>query len=143
MTTSLFASALDPAVLVLEDGTRYAGRAYGARTLAYIDCMRDLDVTVGPALLRELAPATRALFEACRWYCSRIEAVGRRVVEAALPEGGGPFAPVVGQVMGRLMRLPPEIGAEVEVGTGEAHFGRQTREVRPCEALALDKLAVE
>ncbi len=30
MTTSPFASALDPAVLVLEDGSRHAGRAYGA-----------------------------------------------------------------------------------------------------------------
>ncbi|RZI90413.1 MAG: carbamoyl-phosphate synthase small subunit [Microbacterium sp.] len=31
MTTSLFASTNDPAVLVLEDGTRHRGRAYGAR----------------------------------------------------------------------------------------------------------------
>jgi carbamoyl-phosphate synthase small subunit len=31
MTSSSFTSTLDPAVLVLEDGTRHAGRAYGAR----------------------------------------------------------------------------------------------------------------
>ncbi|KZE90845.1 glutamine-hydrolyzing carbamoyl-phosphate synthase small subunit [Microbacterium sp. TNHR37B] len=31
MTTPTFAQTLDPAVLVLEDGTRHAGRAYGAR----------------------------------------------------------------------------------------------------------------
>ena len=28
---------------------RNAGRAYGARTLCYLDCIRDLDVTIGPA----------------------------------------------------------------------------------------------
>ena len=37
--------------------TRNPGRAYGARTLAYVDCMRDLDVTLGPDLLAEIAPA--------------------------------------------------------------------------------------
>jgi len=31
MTTSAFSPTLDPAVLVLEDGSRHAGRAYGAR----------------------------------------------------------------------------------------------------------------
>ena len=50
---------------------RNPGRAYGARTLAYVDCMRDLDVTIGPGLVAEIAPALQVLFEAGRWYCGR------------------------------------------------------------------------
>src|SRR5262249_33061179 len=51
---------------------RNPGKAYGARTLAYVDCLRDLDVTVGPALVADVAPALQTLFEACRWYCGEV-----------------------------------------------------------------------
>ena len=38
--------------------SRNPGRAYGARTLAYVDCMRDLDVTLGPRCSSsDIAPA--------------------------------------------------------------------------------------
>ena len=75
---------------------RNAGRAYGARTLCYLDCMRDLDVTIGPGLLGEIAPALQVLFEAGSWYCGRVNEIGRRVIERALPTGGrGPFLPVL------------------------------------------------
>ena len=67
---------------------RNAGRAYGARTLCYLDCMRDLDVTIGPGLLDEIAPALEVLFEAGSWYCGRVNEISRRVIERALPTGG-------------------------------------------------------
>ena len=88
---------------------RNAGRAYGARTLCYLDCMRDLDVTIGPGLLDEIAPALRVLFEAGSWYCGRVNEIGRRVIERALPTGGrGPFLPVLTQVLRTIMQLPPD-----------------------------------
>jgi Lantibiotic dehydratase, N terminus len=93
---------------------RNAGRAYGARTLCYLDCMRDLDVTIGPGLLGELAPALQALFEAGSWYCGRVNEIGRQVIERALPAGGrGPFLPVLMEALRTIMQLPPELADEV------------------------------
>jgi Lantibiotic dehydratase, N terminus len=112
-------TALPEALAVLDDvfvaltgraPTRNHGRAYGARTLAYVDCMRDLDVTVGRPLVADLAPALQLLFEGCRWYCGEVNAVGSRIVAEALPPGGrGPFAPVLGRVVKTLIQLPPEL----------------------------------
>ena len=86
-----------------------------ARPLAYVDCMRDLDVTLGPEFLEGLEPALAALFEAGRWYCGRIQAIGEAVIAAALPEDGErmPFGAVVARILPQLMQLPPAIGAEV------------------------------
>ena len=94
--------------------SRNPGQSYGARTLCYVDCMRDLDVTLGPQLVAALAPALRTLFEAGRWFCGRVNAVAWRVIEQGLPAGGqGPLAPVLGHVLRTLMRFPPELAAEV------------------------------
>ena len=97
------------------DPVRNPGRAYGARTLVYIDCMRDVEVTLGGALLAEMAPALQVLFEAGRWYCGRVNAFGAEVIERSLPPGGrGPFAPVLGRVLeAMVMQWSPEIGAEL------------------------------
>lgn len=93
---------------------RNHGRAYGARTLAYIDCMRDLDVTLGTALVEDIAPGLQVLFEAGRWYCGEVHAFGREVIEQSLPRRGrGPFAPVLGRVVKTLMQQPPEINEVV------------------------------
>jgi len=109
-------AALDAVFVELtgREPVRNAGRAYGARTLCYIDCMRDLDVTIGPRLLDELAPALQVLFEAGSWYCGRVNEIGRRVIERALPDGGrGPFMPVLMQALKTIMQLPPELASEV------------------------------
>ena len=101
---------LDAAFVELtgREPVRNAGRAYGARTLCYLDCMRDLDVTIGPALLDEIAPALQVLFEAGSWYCGRVNEIGRRVIERALPTGGhGPFLPVLMEALRTIMQLPP------------------------------------
>ena len=93
---------------------RNAGRAYGARTLCYLDCMRDLDVTIGPGLLGEIAPALQVLFEAGSWYCGRVNEIARRVIERALPTSGrGPFLPVLMEALRTIMQLPPELADEV------------------------------
>lgn len=94
---------------------RNPGRAYGARTLVYIDCMRDLEVALGRTLVGGIAPALRVLFEAGRWYCGQVNEIGKSAIEEALPAGGtGPFAPVLGRVLRTLlMQWPPEIEAEL------------------------------
>ena len=97
------------------DATRNAGRAYGARTLCYVDCMRDLEVEIGSGLVAGVAPALHALFEAGRWYSGRVNAIGEQVIERALPAGGrGAFAPFVGRVLRDLLQPPPELGGLVE-----------------------------
>ncbi|MGZ6562792.1 MAG: lantibiotic dehydratase [Solirubrobacteraceae bacterium] len=97
------------------DPVRNEGRAYGARTLVYIDCMRDLEVTLGRTVVDEMAPALQVLFEAGRWYSGQINEVGTSVIEQCLATGGrGPFAPVLGEVLRTLlMNWPPEIDAEL------------------------------
>lgn len=102
---------------------RNPGKAYGARTLSYVDCMRDVSVGVGPALLTAMAPALETLFEAGRWFCGRVNSIGRGVIDDALPAGGrGPFGPVLGRVVGTLMGPPPELGDVV----GELHRRLET-----------------
>ncbi|MEA2171205.1 MAG: hypothetical protein QOF76_4505 [Solirubrobacteraceae bacterium] len=87
---------------------RHSGRAYGARTLTYLDSMRDVDLTLGQPVLDELAPALGVLFEASRWFCGEVHAVAREIVARALPQAG-PFGPVLGRVLGELMSLPPAV----------------------------------
>jgi hypothetical protein len=126
-------AALDAVFVELtgREPVRNHGRAYGARTLAYVDCMRDIDVTIGPRLISDMAPALQVLFEAGRWYCGQVNAVGRRVIERALPGGRGPFMPVLTEVLRTLMMLPPELedeGSELRrrVGTLLADPDRAT-----------------
>ena len=104
------------------DPTRNPGMAYGARTLCYLDCLRDLDVTIGPGFVRDIAPALEVLFEAGRWYSGRVEKVCWRVVEAALPDDGrGPFGPVLGRVMGTLFGLGPDLAGDLGREVDELH----------------------
>ncbi len=100
--------------LTARDPVRNHGRAYGARTLAYIDCMCDVDVSLGPGFVSDMSPALRVLFEAGRWYCGQIHAIGERVINACLTAGARtPLAPVLGRILGTLMALPPEIKDEL------------------------------
>jgi hypothetical protein len=89
---------------------RNHGRAYGARTLVYIDCIRDLDMTLGGSLIDDITPGLHVLFEAGRWYSGQVQAFAREVIEQSLPpRGRGPFAPVLGRVLKTLMQQPREI----------------------------------
>ena len=113
------------------DPTRNPGMAYGARTLCYLDCLRDLEVTIGPGFVRGVAPALEVLFEAGRWYSGRVEKVCRPVVEAALPDDGrSPFGPVLGRVLRTLFELGPDLAGDL---------GREVQELhRRLEALLAD-----
>ncbi|HET6865796.1 MAG TPA: lantibiotic dehydratase [Solirubrobacteraceae bacterium] len=98
---------------------RNPGRAYGARTLAYVDCTRDLEVTLGSPFVAEVAPALQVLFEAGRWYSGQVNAFGARVIHDALPlTGRGPFAPVLDRTLSALLKTWP---AEIESELAEMH----------------------
>jgi hypothetical protein len=78
---------------------RAPGQTYGARTLIYEDCRRDLDAKVGPAVLAALSPPLSLLLRSARWltykvaelyrgalrpvYDELVQKTGSRVVSAA------------------------------------------------------------
>ncbi|MEA2144171.1 MAG: hypothetical protein QOI64_2601 [Solirubrobacteraceae bacterium] len=94
--------------------TRHHGRAYGARTLAYVDCTRDVDVDLGPQLVAGLAPVMTAVLEAGRWYCGQVQQVAHDIIGEILGRtGDGPLMAVLGPCIGALMALPPQLDAQV------------------------------
>jgi hypothetical protein len=108
--------------LTEREPTRHHGRAYGARTLAYIDCTRDLDVEVGPDFLADVTPVIRAVLEAGRWYCGRVNEVAKGIIAEVLGQiQGAPASAVVGRILGQLMQLPP--GLRPEVAELQRRFG--------------------
>jgi hypothetical protein len=51
--------------------TRHEGLAYGGRTLAYLECRRDVTVTLGPDLVEAMAPLS-LLLDSVRWMLYRV-----------------------------------------------------------------------
>jgi len=54
--------------LTARAATREAGKTYAARTLIYEDCRRNLELTLGPTLLTELASPLSLLLTSARWF---------------------------------------------------------------------------
>ena len=90
--------------------------AEGGRTPLYLDCMRDLDVDLGPAVVAELATSLPVLFEASRWWCGRSFAHGQAILAEALADGlaDGPLGPLFGRVFGALWELPRLLAPELQ-----------------------------
>jgi hypothetical protein len=90
--------------------------AEGGRTPLYLDCMRDLEVDLGPAVVAELAASLPLLFEASRWWCGRSFAHGRAMIAEALADGlaDGPFEALYGRVFGALWELPRLLRPELD-----------------------------
>lgn len=65
---------------------RRAGEMYAGRTICYEDCRRDLDLRLGPAVVKELARALVPVLASSRWYCGEVFSAGSRLVSAALDE---------------------------------------------------------
>ena len=87
--------------------TRRPGQTYAARTLLYLDCMRDLDLTVGPGLRDELAATLPPLLAGARWYSGRVYEAARQVIgEAAATAGTRSLDRVLNEVLPALRRLP-------------------------------------
>lgn len=89
--------------------------AAGGRTPLYLDCMRDLDVDVGPAIVDELSLSLPALFEASRWWCGRSFVHFRAIVDGAIGQGPGdrPFEPLFEHLCAALWQVPRLLAPEV------------------------------
>jgi hypothetical protein len=87
--------------------TRRPGETNAARTLLYLDCMRELDLTVGPELRAELAATLPPLLAGARWYSGRIHHAARQIIaEAATASGARSLDRVLEAVLPALRRLP-------------------------------------
>ena len=84
--------------------SRAEGDSGGGRTVAYLDCMRDLDLTLGPAVLDELRASLPSVLAASRWWCGRVFARGARAARARSRTDAGPLAPLLGAADGRGLR---------------------------------------
>jgi hypothetical protein len=90
--------------------TRRPGQTYAARTLLYLDCMRDLDLTVGPGIRDELAATLPPLLAGARWYCGRVyQAAGQLIGQAAAAIGAGPLDRVLKTVLPDLRHHLPDV----------------------------------
>jgi len=61
---------------------RAEGRTYGARTLAYLDCKRDLSATLGRAAWGAIGPALSLVLDSARWLTHEIARRYRAPMEA-------------------------------------------------------------
>ena len=84
--------------------------AEGGRTPLYLDCMRDLDVDLGPAMVAELSRSLPLLFEASRWWCGRIFAHAQKVLSEAV--GDGLLEPQFERAFDALWQLPRLLAGE-------------------------------
>lgn len=98
--------------LTARPATRRPGTMYAARTLVYVDCMRDVHVDIGPGLREELALTLPALLAGARWYCGGVNGAATRLIDAVVDSvGDGPLAPVLGRALTPLMGVPSEVPA--------------------------------
>jgi hypothetical protein len=90
----------------------------GGRTPLYLDCMRDLEMDVGPALVEELACSLPPFLDSARWYCGKSFAHGRRIVSevmgSAPAAAHGSLAAKFARVMSELTNLPKMLLPDLE-----------------------------
>jgi Lantibiotic dehydratase, N terminus len=99
--------------LVGEAPERSPDLAGGGRTPVYMDAMRDLDVTLGPGLVAELAASLPPLLEGSRWLCGRSFELGCGLMTEAIGSGARrPLAPLFGKVFSALRELPRLLASE-------------------------------
>jgi Lantibiotic dehydratase, N terminus len=95
-----------------QPATRRPGQTNAARTLVYLDCMRELDLTVGPELRAELAVTLPPLLAGARWYSGRIYNAARQIIgEAATASGARSLDRVLEAVLPALAALPDAAAA--------------------------------
>ena len=111
------AAALDQLDRVFEE---VSGRAAersdcdsgGGRTIAYLDCMRDLDLTLGPTVVDELRASLPPVLSASRWWCGRVFDRGTELLGRISHGRCGPLAPMLGELMGAGFGLWDQMGDE-------------------------------
>ena len=66
--------------------TRHPGKTYAGRTLVYEDCRRDLEISLGPELLKELAAPLSLMLASARWITAEIREVYRKRLQEIYDE---------------------------------------------------------
>ncbi|HET7744132.1 MAG TPA: lantibiotic dehydratase [Gaiellaceae bacterium] len=84
--------------------------AEGGRTPLYLDCMRGLDVHLGPAVVSELAGSLPVLFEASRWWCGRVFAHAQDILAETV--GNGLLEAQFDRALDALWQLPRLLAGE-------------------------------
>ena len=59
--------------------TRNAGKTYAGRTVIYEDCRRDMDLEIGPEILRGLGEPLSLLLTSARWFTYSASTIYRRL----------------------------------------------------------------
>ena len=99
--------------LVGEPPARTPELAGGGRTPVYMDAMRDLDVSLGPGLVAELAASLPPLLESSRWLCGRSFELSCGLMMEAIGSGTRrPLAPLFGKVFSALREMPRLLAPE-------------------------------
>jgi hypothetical protein len=90
--------------------------AAGGRTPLFLDCMRDLEIDVGPALVRELACSLPPFFDSARWYCGSSFALGQKIVSEVISSApvSQPLGAKLDRVMSALLALPQLLRPHLE-----------------------------
>lgn len=109
-----------------QEGVRSHGETYAGRTLAGEDCVRDVDVAIGPALLERLAGPLELVLRSARWYTHEIARRYRAALGALYRElrGDGPPAVDGARLYARLPELfpgPDASGSIVGAVAAELH----------------------
>jgi Lantibiotic dehydratase, N terminus len=88
----------------------------GGRTPLFLDCTRDLEIDVGPALVQELACSLPPFLDSARWYCGRSFALGQRIVaeEVTSAPVSQPLRQKLDRVMSALLALPRLLRPDLE-----------------------------
>ena len=66
--------------------TRNAGKTYAGRTVIYEDCRRDMDLEVGPEILRALGEPLTLLLTSARWFTYSAATIYRRLTRHIFAE---------------------------------------------------------
>lgn len=89
---------------------RRPDEAEGGSTPVYLDCIRDIDLTLGPAVTVELSNGLRAMFESSRWHCGRVfEAACDALAAAGGSDTMQPLEPRLGDLWSALTQLPARL----------------------------------
>lgn len=92
---------------------RRPDEAEGGATPLYLDCMRDVDVTVGAALTGEFTNGLRAVFESSRWHCGQVFRAAEGVLADMVGTGPAqPLGPRLAELWSALTQLPASLGEQ-------------------------------
>jgi hypothetical protein len=66
--------------------TRGDGKMYAGRTLVYEDCLRGLDLEIGPQILESLGPPLSLILASARWYVHQVAQICRQAFDEIYDE---------------------------------------------------------